>query len=191
MSRGRHAMPLELADFPVDDLRFGGALPYSGRTLEVDEAELVEVASRDPRILSAGLDIVRPGERVRVTGIRDIVEPRVKVDGGGQVFPGITNPVISVGAGRTHRLSGMTLITTAEYVGTIRTGTTAQRSAILDLWGPGADLTGFSRLPGLVLNLQLPPDLIEAEGPPGDTGRRVPRGPETGRGHRHRRTRGR
>ena len=37
MSRGRHAMPLELADFPVDELRLGGALSYSGRTLEVDE----------------------------------------------------------------------------------------------------------------------------------------------------------
>ncbi len=163
MSRGRHATPLELADFPVDDLRFGGALRYDGRSLEVDEAALVEIASRDPRILSVGLDMVRPGERARVTGIRDVVEPRVKVAGDGQVFPGITNPVIPVGAGRTHRLSGMTLITTADYEGTIRTGTTAQRSAILDMWGPGAELTGFSRLPGLVLTLGLPPDLIEAE----------------------------
>ena len=162
MSANRHATPLELADFPVDDLRFGEKLRYAGRRLEVDEAELVEIASRDRRILSARLDIVRPGERVRVTGIRDVVEPRVKVDGTGQVFPGITNPVVPVGAGRTHRLSGMTLITTAEYEGTIRTGTTAQRSAILDMWGPGAELTGFSRLPGLVLTFRLPPDLIEA-----------------------------
>ena len=163
MSGTRHAMPLELADFPVDDLHFGGKLNYAGRNLEVAEAELVEIASRDPRILSARLDIVRPGERARVTGIRDVVEPRVKVDGAGQVFPGITNPVVPVGAGRTHRLSGMTLITTAEYEGTIRTGTTAQRSAILDMWGPGAELTGFSRLPGLVLTFRLPSDLIEAE----------------------------
>jgi len=163
MSRDRHATPLELAEFPVDDLRFGRKLEYAGRSLEVDEAEVVEIASRDPRILSARLDIVRPDEEVRVTGIRDAVEPRVKVDGGGQVFPGITNPVTPVGAGRTHRLSGMTLMTTAEYEGTIRTGTTAQRSAILDMWGPGAALTGFSRYPHLVLTLGLPPDLIEAE----------------------------
>ena len=163
MSGFRHATPLELADFPVDELRFGGALRYAGRSLEVDEAEVVEIASRDPRILSARLDIVRPGEAVRVTGIRDSVEPRVKVDGGGQVFPGITNPVTPVGAGRTHRLSGMTLMTAAEYEGTVRTGTTAQRSAILDMWGPGAEMTGFSRLPHLVLTVGLPPDLIEAE----------------------------
>ena len=163
MSRDRHATPLELADFPVKDLQFGGRLRYAAGNLEVDAAELVETASRDPRIGSARLDIVRPGERTRVTGIRDVVEPRVKVDGAGQVFPGITNPVAPVGAGRTHRLSGMTLITAADYEGTIRTGTTAQRSAILDMWGPGAELTGFSRFPGLVLTFALPPDLIEGE----------------------------
>ncbi len=163
MSSGRHGTPLELAEFPVNELRSGGALRYRGRTLEVDEAALAETASRDPGVLSARLDIIRPGERVRVTGIRDIVEPRVKVAGGGQVFPGITNPVAAVGAGRTHRLSGMTLTTTAAYEGTIRTGTTAPRSAILDMWGPGSELTGFSRLPSLVLTLALSPDLIEAE----------------------------
>ncbi len=163
MSGARDAGTLELGEFPVRDLRFGGALGYDGGTLQVAEPELAEAASRDPRILEVGLDIVRPGERVRVTGIRDVVEPRVKVGGDAQVFPGITGPVFPVGRGRTHRLSGMTLITTAAYDGTIRTGTTAQRSAILDMWGPGADLSGFSRVPGLVLNLRLPPDLIEAE----------------------------
>ena len=163
MSRGGGAAPLELADFPVDRLRLDGPLRYAGRTLDADGAELAEAAARDPRILFARLDAVRPGERVRVTGIRDVTQPRVKVHGPGQVFPGITNPVVPVGAGRTHRLSGMTLITAAEYEGVIRTGTTSQRSAILDMWGPGAELTGFSRLPGLVLTLQLPPGLIEAE----------------------------
>ena len=163
MSGAGNTKPLDLAEFPVRELRFGGTLQYAGGVLEVAQAELTELASRDPRILEVGLDIVRPGERVRVTGIRDVVEPRVKVGGDAQVFPGITGPVVPVGRGRTHRLSGMTLITTAAYEGTIRTGTTAQRSAILDMWGPGADLSGFSRVPSLVLNLRLPPDLIEVE----------------------------
>lgn len=163
MSASGHATPLEIADFPVDDLRFGKTLKYGSRTLEVNEGELTELALRDARICSVRFDLVRPGERVRVTGIRDVVEPRVKVTGTGQVFPGIINPVAPVGTGRTHRLSGMTLLTTADYEGTIRTGTTAQRSAILDMWGPGAELTGFSRLPHLVLNLRLRPDIIEAE----------------------------
>lgn len=129
MSRGGGAAALELADFPVDRLRLDGPLRYAARTLDADGAEMADVAMRDPRILSARLDAVRPGERVRVTGIRDVTEPRVKVDGPGQVFPGITSPAVPVGASRTHRLSGMTLITAAEYEGVIRTGTTSQRSA--------------------------------------------------------------
>ena len=90
-----------------------------------------------------------PGERVRITGIRDVAEPRVKVGRRrAGCFPASPVPVVRRwDAGRTHRLSGMTLITTAAYEGTIRTGTTAQRSAILDMWGPGADLSGFSRVP--------------------------------------------
>jgi Glycine/sarcosine/betaine reductase component B subunits len=37
----------------------------------------------------ATLAVAVPGEKTRITGIRDIVEPRHKVSGSGQVFPGI------------------------------------------------------------------------------------------------------
>ena len=72
--------PLELANFPVEALRFGSVSSYSARALEVSERELTEVVLRDPRILAADLAIVHPGESVRVTGIRDVVEPRVVAD---------------------------------------------------------------------------------------------------------------
>jgi len=152
---------LELATFPVKALQFGSVSSYSGSTLQVSERELTAGVLRDPRIISADLAIVHPGESVRVTGIRDVVEPRVKVESEAQVFPGITNPVIPVGGGRTNRLSGMSLVTAAEYEGVIRTGTTAQRSAILDMKGPGAEHTTFSRFLNLVLTLRLPSDLPE------------------------------
>jgi len=154
---------LELANYPVNRLSFGPTTRYSERALEVNKREITELALHDPRIIAAELAIVRPGESVRVTGIRDVVEPRVKVGGEAQVFPGVTTPVIPVGEGRTNRLSGMTLVTAAEYEGVIRTGTTAQRSAILDMNGPGAELTTFSQFPNLVLTLRLPPDLPEFE----------------------------
>ena len=92
---------------------------------------------QDSRITEAWLAVAMPGEKTRITGIRDIVEPRYKVSGNGQVFPGVLGPVTDVGEGTTHRLSGMTVIAAAEYEGTIRAGTTVQRSAILDMTGPG------------------------------------------------------
>src|SRR5262249_60596369 len=101
---------------------------------------------RDTRIREASFSVVRPGDKVRVTGIRDIVEPRVKVSGNGQVFPGILGPVESVGDGRTNRLSGMAVIATAEYHGTIRAGLRVKGSALLDMWGTGAAASKFSGL---------------------------------------------
>ena len=100
-------MRLEMAEFPVTDIRLGSAFRYYSGKLEVDGEELKNLVLQDKRIEEAWLEVVVPGEKVRVTGIRDVVEPRVKVDGKGQVFPGILGPVAPVGEGRTHRLSGM------------------------------------------------------------------------------------
>lgn len=156
-------MRLELAQFPVNDIRLGVAFRYRHGVLELDQEDLVAFVLQDKRIEQASLAIALPGERVRITGIRDVVEPRVKVDGQGQVFPGVLGPVTDVGNGRTHRLSGMAVVAAAEYEGTIRAGTAAERSAILDMWGPGAEASRFSSLVNLVLILRLKKGLSETE----------------------------
>ncbi len=95
--------------------------------------------------------------------MRDVVEPRVKVEGSGQVFPGILGPVVPVGEGRTHRLSGMAVVAAAEYEGTVRSGLGVQRSAILDMWGPGAEVSRFASLLNLVLIITLAKGLSEID----------------------------
>ena len=60
-------------------------------------------------------------------------------------------------------LSDMTVIAAAEYEGTIRAGTTVQRSAILDMSGPGAEVSRFSSLIHLVLNFRIVPGIAELE----------------------------
>ena len=142
---------LELASYRVREIRLGRETRYASGVLEVDSEGLAAFVREDARVRSASFDVVRPGEKARVTGIRDVVEPRIKTAGSGQVFPGILGPVAPVGQGRTHRLSGMALVTAVAYEGTVRTGTTSQRSAILDMWGPGADMTPFSSLVNLVM----------------------------------------
>lgn len=156
-------MKLEVAEFPITQVRLGRHFGYQEQTLEVDKDALIDLVLQDRRITDAALDVVRPGEKVRVTGIRDIVEPRYKVFGGGQVFPGILGPVTDVGTGRTHRLSGMTVIAAVAYEGTIRAGTTVQRSAILDMTGPGAGISRFSSQVHLVLSFRIAPGLAELE----------------------------
>jgi sarcosine reductase len=156
-------MRLEMAEFPVTDIRLGTKFRYHSGNLEVDAEELKEFVLQDKRIKEARIEIVVPGEKVRVTGVRDVVEPRVKVDGKGQVFPGILGPVIRVGEGRTNRLSGMAVVAAAEYEGIIRSGTDMERSAILDMWGPGAEASRFSALVNLVLTIKLIEGLAELE----------------------------
>jgi len=156
-------MRLELADYPVKQIRLGRTFRYQDGMLEVDGPALVEMILRDGRIVQASLAVVRPGDKVRITGIRDLVEPRVKVSGNGQVFPGILGPVEAVGDGRTHRLSGMTVVATAAYEGTVRAGLGVQRSALLDMCGPGAAASKFGALAHLVLIMKLRDGLSELD----------------------------
>ncbi|MBI3057733.1 MAG: hypothetical protein HYY81_00240 [Deltaproteobacteria bacterium] len=152
-----------MAEFPVTQVNLGSESRYRSGTLEVDEEGLKSLILQDKRIEDAQLAVAVPGEKVRITGIRDVVEPRVKVHGKGQVFPGILGPVESVGEGKTHRLSGMAVVASAEYEGIVRAGSGVQRSAILDMWGPGAETSRFSSLVNLVLVLRLAQGLSELE----------------------------
>ena len=148
-------MKLTLADFPVRQIRLGNTYGYQDGLLEVDCEDLIRLVSQDARIGAVCFDIVAPGDPVRITGIRDVVEPRVKIDSEAQVFPGVIGPVLTVGGGLTHRLSGMAVLATAAYEGTIRAGTGVQRSALLDMWGEGAAVSRFSALRHLVLILEI------------------------------------
>jgi glycine reductase complex component B subunit alpha and beta len=156
-------MKLEIAEFPVNKIRLGHRFSYENQILDVDEDALIDLAQEDPRITDATLAVATPGEKTRVTGIRDIVEPRHKVSGNGQVFPGVLGAVENVGDGRTHRLSGMAVVAAAEYEGTIRAGTTVPRSAILDMAGPGAEVSRFSAYLHLVMSFRIVSGLGELD----------------------------
>lgn len=156
-------MTLEMAEFLVTGIRPGAKTVYEAGTLRVDRQEIVNSILQETRIEAAWLEIVAPGDHARITGIRDVVEPRVKVSGAGQVFPGVLGAVEPVGEGRTHRLSGMAVFVTAEYEGTVRAGLAVQRHAILDMWGVGAEASRYSRLHGLVVNLRLAKGLSELQ----------------------------
>ncbi|UCH50429.1 MAG: hypothetical protein JSV54_05245 [Chloroflexota bacterium] len=156
-------MRLELAQFPVKDAQFGRQTGYSQGTLQLDKEELIGLIRQDNRVTSANIDIAFPGEKMRIVNGRDVVEPRLKVSGPGCVFPGIMGPVETVGQGRTHRMSGVTIIPSADYRPTILSGTGAGSSAILDMWGPGAEVTPFASTINIVLVLKLIDDISEWE----------------------------
>jgi glycine reductase len=156
-------MKLEMVTFPVKEVRFGKRTGYNRGVLEIDKNELVGLLLQDSKIASADLALACPGEKTRIVKVRDAVEPRVKAWGPGCVFPGILGPVETVGEGRTHRLSGVMVIPSAEYRPTILSGTAAQNAGIVDMWGPGAQLTPFGESINVIPILQLVDGVNELE----------------------------
>ena len=156
-------MRLELTNFPVKDVRFNGKTKYNSGVLEINKDELLALVLEDGKIARADLDAAFPGEHTRIVRVRDVVEPRVKVSGTGSVFPGILGPVETVGQGRTNRLSGVTVMASAEYKRTIVEGTAAGRTGFVDMWGPAAPLTPFGSSINIALMLDLKDGVAELE----------------------------
>jgi glycine reductase complex component B subunit alpha and beta len=138
-------MRLELGRLKIKDIQFGSNTEVKNGTLFVNEAELKELLAEDPNIIQVELDLAKPGEDVRIIPVKDVIEPRVKVDGPGGIFPGFIGKVETVGSGRTHVLSGAAVVTTGKIVGF--------QEGIIDMSGPGAEYTPFSQTLNLVVKV--------------------------------------
>ncbi|NMA48726.1 MAG: beta-aspartyl-peptidase [Tissierellia bacterium] len=136
-------MRLELGKILIKDVVFGDATSLKDGVLSVNKKELVDLLMEDEHIKSVELDIAKPGESVRITPVKDVVEPRVKVEGPGGVFPGVLSKVDVVGSGKTNVLKGCAIMTTGKIVGF--------QEGIVDMKGPGAELTPFSKMINLVV----------------------------------------
>ena len=80
-------MQLDVADFPVREIRLGDSYRYQSGRLELDAEDLAQLVLQDHRIREVKFDTASPGDPVRITGIRDAVEPRVKFGSDAQFFP--------------------------------------------------------------------------------------------------------
>jgi glycine reductase len=151
-------MRLEMATFPVHDIVFGPHTRWSDGLLEVNRDELLKLVNSDPRITRAELELARPGESVRIWPVRDVIEPRAKVEGAGTAYPGVCGrPITTVGQGRTHRLSGMGVVEVSEVPWHKAGGDYVD--VLLDMSGPWADLIPMSRLLDLCLVVEPDPAL--------------------------------
>jgi len=108
-------MRLDLATYPVREVKLGSLTQYKDGVLEIDPDALAAEVLSDPRIATARIDLASPGESVRIWPVRDVIEPRIKVEGPGVAYPGICDrPMTLVGSGRTNRLSGVSVVEVSE-----------------------------------------------------------------------------
>ena len=136
-------MRLELGNIFIKDVQFSGQTKVEGGVLYINKQEMIDQLSGVEHIKSIDIDIARPGDSVRITPVKDVIEPRVKVDGSGGIFPGVIGKVDTVGSGRTHVLKGTAVVTTGAIVGF--------QEGIVDMTGPGADYTPFSKTLNVVV----------------------------------------
>ena len=136
-------MRLELGKIHIKDIQFATESKIEANVLYVNKEELIKAVFEDDAIESIDLDIARPGESVRITPVKDVIEPRVKVEGRGGIFPGILSKVDTVGEGRTIALKGMAVVTTGKIVGF--------QEGIIDMTGVGAEYTPFSKTNNLIV----------------------------------------
>ena len=136
-------MKLELGCVQINDIQFASESKVENGTIYVNAEELKALLLEDENLKSVELEIAKPGESVRIMPVKDVIEPRVKVNGGGNLFPGVISKVETVGSGRTNVLKGSAVVTTGKIVGF--------QEGIIDMCGEGAKYTPFSQLNNLVV----------------------------------------
>ena len=136
-------MRLELASFPASRVRID------------DAVELLKLG--DSRLASVRIDVVRPGDPVRVINVLDAVEPMIKPDDPEATFPGMLGELRSAGNGRTNRVEGCAVLACAAVAGG------DQQEGIIDMAGPGSHLTPFSHTTNVVLTIESAPGISGEE----------------------------
>jgi hypothetical protein len=124
----------ELASFPAD-------------LLAVDRNRIERLVADEPALAGVEVEVVGPGEAVRITHVLDAVEPRIRPDGR-PAFPTEGR----AGIGRTNRLDSVAVLSCADFPGEERP--LHEQESIVDLAGPGAALTPFASLTNVVLDFE-------------------------------------
>src|SRR5579884_14265 len=154
-------MRLEMATYTVRDVQLDGPTRLANGTLHVDGDALRRLVLEGGDFADCRIEVVRPGDAVRLIHVMDVVEPRYKPDGA-SAFPGFLGLPKTAGEGRTHRLGGMAVVSVGEAVAG---EPTYWREAVIDMAGPGASASPLSANCNLVLDLQPAAAYLDAGSP--------------------------
>lgn len=145
-------MKLELGKIKINEIQFAEKSYVENGVLYVNKAEVEALVLEDDKLIGCKLEIATPGESTRITPVKDVIEPRVKIEGG-EIFPGILGKVSpQVGSGKTKALDGMCVITVGRIVGF--------QEGVIDMSGPAADYCPFSKTQNLCVVIE-PADGLE------------------------------
>ncbi len=139
-------MKLELGGIDIKSIELTNESKIENGVLYVNQEEISKLVLEDDHLQSVKIEVAVPGEEVRITPVKDVIQPRVKVEGRGGIFPGMISSVDTVGEGKTHVLNNVGIVTCGKIVGF--------QEGIIDMSGVGAEYTPFSKLLNLCLVIE-------------------------------------
>lgn len=157
-----HPMRLSLETFSVHQLQFSAQTRLANNILFLNRNELVQILNAHSTFAAVEIDLAHPGDDLRIVHLLDAIEPRCKIDSRARIFPGLLGDPNTVGEGKTRRLEGMAILTTAEFPVPVG-GLLQAREAIVDMRGPIAPYSIFSATANLVLHFHPAPAASNAD----------------------------
>lgn len=137
-------MPLAILKQFVRRVRFAEQTALIAGELQICADDLRdELTRQDRRIRSLQVEAASPGDTARVVCVKDVVEPRLRVSG------------VQAGEGAIRVLAGAAVVTCGPIVG--------YQEGIIDMTGPGADYTPFSKMHLVILNVDVAEGITKHE----------------------------
>lgn len=136
---------LEIDYIDITQAQFGEETKLEGSVLYLNKEDLIR--QFDTSIFqSVDIILASPGDEVRILGVADCTQPRVKADAPDTTFPGYLGKVAPAGEGRTVALRGV-LVTELYPL-------KANFKGLIDMKGPIADISMLSRHIHIILDLR-------------------------------------
>jgi glycine reductase len=123
--------------------------------LFINKKELIDLVSIDRRIKEVDIQVAHPGERIRITNILEISEPRIKDGNDDGYYPGILGGLVKAGQGKTNVLKGSAVFEIGRMPGFY--------GGVVDMAGEGALLTLYSNTHNICILTEPTPKLEPVE----------------------------
>ncbi|WP_317316999.1 glycine/sarcosine/betaine reductase component B subunit [Peptostreptococcus russellii] len=136
-------MKLEIGNFYVKDVKFGGNTEFLDGILTINKEEALAFIKSDEHITNVDIEIAKPGDSTRIVPVKEAVEARIRLDGKA-VFPGVTGELRMAGEGRIHALKGCSILGVGMHWGSFGDG-------LIDMSGDGAKYSYYSQLINICL----------------------------------------
>lgn len=140
-------MKLEFRKIKVDNIIFDKNSGYSKNTLSLCKEELINELKSIHNVEDIKVDLALPGERKRIIPVKDVIEPRYRVDSKHSYFAGVTSEVAQLGEGVVNVFEGAAVVTIGDIVGF--------QEGVIDMWGEGAKWTPFSKTNNIVVDIKV------------------------------------